>query len=146
MGPPWYKHDCFDNSQNSSYRSSLESDYKINKTAVSDFSKLIIGVVKSTYVNYLKIHTEIVLETGKSETVNLKIKNNAGFLLGKLCIYNKKSKTIWPAEEPNYLFEIYKPPKPQIKLIQCPEPGCNANLNPKNLTRHLRRQHGHHKN
>src|SRR5690606_3548185 len=148
LGPPWYKHGCFDQSSStSSVRSSLAVSYSINDDVFKEGKELIVGIVKTTYVDYQKTHTEIALETGKSEKIELKIKNNAGFLLGKLCIYSKSEKLVWPLEEPNYKFEIYSPPKPskpqqeRHELITCPE--CGDSLNPKNLNKHLRRQHGH---
>jgi len=142
LGPPWYKHACFDEPTSSTSKSSIASSYKIkfSETESGIESNLIIGIVKSTYVDYFKTHTDLVLETGKSERIELKIKNNAGFLLGKLCVFDKESKTIWPIEEPTYIFELYESPKEARELINCPE--CNIKLNPKNLNKHLRRQHG----
>ena len=70
----------------------MASEYEIGNLDYGEDANLVIGVVKSTYVDYQKAHTETVLETGKSENVELKVKNNAGFLLGRLCLYNKKEK------------------------------------------------------
>ncbi len=137
LGPPWYKHDCFDTLP----RTTLVSTYRISGIKENGDLRHVIGIVKSTCVEYLKTYTEVVLETGESENIELKLRNNAGFLLGKLCIYNKKSETIWPVEEPTYIFELYKPAPLSTELINCPE--CNAKLNSKNLNKHLRRQHGH---
>lgn len=151
LGPPWYKHGCFDqSSSNSTVRPSLASSYKLSDEFFLENRELIVGVVNTTYCDYLKTYTEITLETGRSEKIDLKIKNNAGFLLGRLCIYNESDRIIWALEEPNYKFEIYVPPSPKPKsksnthdnheLIKCPE--CGVSLNPKNLNKHLRRQHG----
>lgn len=149
LGPPWYKHGCFDNSSStSSVRPSLADSYNLSVETLFE-SDLIVGIVKTTYVDYLKTYTDITLETGRSEKVDLKIKNNAGFLLGRLCIYNKLEGLVWPMEEPNYKFKIYVAPVPKPnnkvqvnnELIECPE--CGVPLNPKNLNKHLRRQHGH---
>jgi len=150
LGPPWYKHGCFEQPGSaSSVRSSLAVSYSINDAVFQEGQELIVGIVKTTYVDYQKTHTEITLETGKSEKIELRIKNNAGFLLGKLCIYSKSEKLVWPIEEPDYKFEIYSPQKPKPskpqqerhELISCPE--CGVPLNPKNLNKHLRRQHDH---
>ncbi len=141
LGPPWYKHACFDNGQETRSRASLASEYEIGNLDCGEDANLVIGVVKSTYVDYQKAHTETVLETAKSENVELKVKNNAGFLLGRLCLYNKKEKVVWPAEEPGYVFEVRTHKPFSSSLVSCPE--CNAKVNPKNLKKHLRRQHGH---
>lgn len=153
LGPPWYKHGCFEQpSSTPTVRPNLVSSYKISDEFLLEDRELIVGIVKTTYVDYLKTHTDITLEAGSSENLNLKVKNNAGFLLGRLCIYNELEGVIWPLEEPGYKFEIYASPtlkatpKNSIKnnnneLIKCPE--CGVPLNPKNLNKHLRRQHGH---
>lgn len=137
--PPWYKHGCFDTSQEPNSSNDLVSTYQIPDIENTDISALVISIAKSTYVDFLKTHTDVTLETGKSEMIELKVKNNAGFLLGKLCLYNKQSKTIWPIEESRYIFELYKPPTPSNELIHCPT--CNVPLNPKNLKKHMKRQH-----
>lgn len=134
LGAPWYKHGCFDKpSPRSKVRPSLASSYKISEEFLLKNGELIVGIVKSTHVDYLKTYTDITLETGSSEKIDLKIKNNAGFLIGRLCIYNELERVVWPLEEPSYKFELAH--------IKCPE--CGVPLNPKNLDKHLRRQHGH---
>lgn len=141
LGPPWYKHACFDDLGSPTARSNLATIYNANEVTPSQSQALIIGVVKTTHVNHLKTFTEITIETGKSKIIELKVKNNAGFLLGKLCIYNKIIGTIKPIDEPAYIFEVQGTPASPQNLAKCPI--CNTNLNPKNLSKHLKQQHGH---
>jgi len=142
LGMPWYKHQCFDDGQSSEQRSSLELSYGITENIPNGKSKrLVIGVTKSTYVDYSKEYTDVILVTARNESREIKVKNNAGFLLGKLCVHNLSTAEIWPAEEPVYVFTVLDPVKVECpELINCPE--CKVLLNPKNLIKHLNKQHG----
>jgi len=106
LGPPWTKHACFDTSTS---KQNLLTHYKISiDSTVKNWDKqLIIGIVKSTSVDFLKRYTDIQFETGKQDTKNIRLKHNAGFLLGKLCIFDKANAVIWPIEEPSYVFAMY---------------------------------------
>ncbi|EDM65947.1 hypothetical protein PE36_08096 [Moritella sp. PE36] len=137
LGPPWYKHGCFDKPAEGTPKSSLATTYNLSLQAkIKGKPNLFIGVVKSTNVHWSKDYTDIVIETGKNGSKEIRIKNNAGFLLGKLCIYDTSENEMWPVEEPSYKFTAYN-----NGLVKCPE--CRVILNPKNMTKHLRKQHGH---
>ncbi|MGZ8218952.1 hypothetical protein [Methylomagnum sp.] len=148
LGYPWYKHACFsDEISNLTPKLSLAASHNYLSSHNSEKqskSNLIIGIVKSTYFD---IDTDIIFETGNQEVKNIILKHNAGFLLGKVCIYDTNQDRIWPLEEPHHAFSIYKPIAPQndsliyrSDLISCPK--CGVKLNPKNLSKHLKRQHG----
>jgi hypothetical protein len=143
LGPPWYKHGCFDEAQGNGAKNVLSKNYgteQIIKKAEED-ENLLIGIVKSTRVDDSKFFTDITFETGATKCLKLKIKNNAGFLLGRLCILNKEQGEISPIDEPEYLFAIFDPRNRKSgEMIKCPK--CHVRLNPKNLKTHLRRQHG----
>jgi predicted RNA-binding Zn-ribbon protein involved in translation (DUF1610 family) len=150
LGPPWFKHACFDRPATPSVRASLVMEYKLSIESAekdSDFG-LVLGIVKSTDVDVSKRYTDITFETGKQETQIIRLQHNAGYLLGRLCIHDTIKLIIWPVEEPHHIFARYKPPVAQAKKVvvqtadsfNCPE--CGVKLNPKNLSRHLRRQHG----
>lgn len=142
LGPPWYKHACFDAPSIQNIRTNLSAEYKLTIPDVEAGSDpgVIIGIVKSTRVDVLKRFTDISFETGKHETSNIRLQHNAGFLIGKLCIYDTKNAEIWPLDEPSYIYAVYKPPSSISGLLDCPK--CGVKLNPKNLNKHLRRQHG----
>lgn len=143
LGPPWYKHACFDSNTVPNEKLSLVEEYKltIESTEQGKESRLVIGIVKSTRVDILKRYTDISFETGKQETQNIRMQHNADFLLGKLCVHDTINGEIWPVDEPSYIFVIYKTPALQTtELVNCPK--CDVKLNPKNLYKHLRWQHG----
>lgn len=114
FGPLWYKHGCFDQPITATKRSSLADSYKLGK----DVQASVVGVVGTTnaFGGYKKSYDEIELKTGNSETLNLKVKHNSGYLFGnawylsgKLCIFNETAKTIYPIDDPTNLFALYEP-------------------------------------
>lgn len=95
---------------------------------LAEGSSLEIGIAKRTCVEANRNYTDIVLESAELEPTEIRVKNNAGFLLGKLCVLDRSEETIWPFYEPDYLFWLYDaekfgykvPPKkfsPQKSLI-----------------------------
>lgn len=142
LGPPWFKHSCFE-PDNSSQNALLP----VNETNLEFTHDEIIGVVKATHVDVLKSYTKVTVETGKSETVSLRIKNNAGFLLGKLCIYEPSSGRVWPAEEPSYIFGTDKWANrkrnrlAKNNLAICPK--CSKSIKEQNMKNHMRNMHGY---
>ncbi|WKH88807.1 hypothetical protein QYQ40_26830 (plasmid) [Klebsiella pneumoniae] len=160
LGWPWYKHGCFYTDEISSgiYESSLVSA-EIEQS-LTENPELEIGVVKRTWVEPNKNYTDIVLDNGESDAKEIRVKNNAGFLLGKLCVLNPVSEEIWPFYEPEYLFTLHdpekhkyvipppivKPPKrpryeivPGHELVKCSV--CHCELLKKNLNKHMRKVH-----
>jgi ribosomal protein S27AE len=142
LGPPWYKHSCFDAPSTTTTRTSLSAEYKLSGLDIETEAETgqVIGIVKSTRVDILKRYTDIRFETGKREASNIRLEHNAGFLLGKLCIYDPNNAEIRPVDEPSYVYAIYNPSPPNPDLVDCPK--CGVKLNPRNLYKHLRRQHG----
>jgi hypothetical protein len=161
LGWPWYKHGCFSPEENQSgvSRSTLAC---IDHEETSH-EKLEIGVIKRTWVEPNKNYTDIVFEIGENESHEVKVKNNAGFLLGKLCVLNEEAEEIWPFYEPEYKFILHDPkkhkyviPLPIVKTkkktnysilnkknvvrVNCRVCGCK--LQKKNEAKHLRKSHG----
>jgi hypothetical protein len=110
LGPPWHKHACFDTQSTPSTRTNLSIEYKLPLLSVEAKIKtnLIIGVVKSTQVEISKTFTDIIFETGNRKKLNIRLMHNAGFLIGKLCIYDTKLAKIWPIDEPSYIYAVCK--------------------------------------
>lgn len=138
LGPPWFKHACFDDNSTSIGGNCLVDDYK------NEFQKLatvglVLGVVKSTNVNSTKSHTKVIVESGEFESLSLGVKNNAGYLLGRLCLIEEKANYIWPIESPKCMFKILHFRKISTEPIKCPE--CGVEVLAKNMLKHLRRQH-----
>lgn len=144
LGPPWYKHSCFDVSPVHKERGSLFEDYKESFGRFSSAKEIekvegfVIGVTKSTNVDFSKAFTEIEIETGKSSFYRIKIKFNAGFLLSKLCVYDTKNSVVWPLYKPEYKFTVMG--SKFHEFLKCDE--CGVMVNPKNMKKHLSKVHG----
>lgn len=143
LGPPWYKHTCFDITQDSNGTKSLLEDYRlsIGNRQNEKESNLIIGIVKSTRVDVYKRFTDIHFETGKNEIRNIRLQHNAGFLLGKLCVYDEINSEVFPLDETQYIFAIYKAPSLNVDFVKCPKCGISVNLG--EIENHLRLKHNY---
>ncbi|AUO22873.1 hypothetical protein C0058_13120 [Pseudomonas sp. NC02] len=142
LGPPWFKHACFEPDSNikSTLLSASENHYHPTQNEI-------IGVVKASHVDNLKAYTRLTIETGKLDNINLKVKNNAGFLLGKLCVYEPASGRIWPAEAPSYIFGtdkwVNRKRKNLVKNNMTICPKCNKSIKEQNMKMHMRNIHGY---
>jgi hypothetical protein len=121
-------------------KSSLAFTHNIDISSSELTKNQILGVVKSTNVDPHNGFTEIVIETGKSEFIQILLKNKAGFLLGKLCIYSSSTETVWPVDEPNYVFNVFSLRSNLLNQIDCPV--CSAKVSLSNLEDHLMQEHG----
>ena len=94
LGPPWYKHPCLDQAYNPSnkVRSSLVSaeSFKDKKIELG----LILGIIKESNVSFSKQFTITYIESQKIDRYVLLLKYNAGFLTGKLVIYDPYGKSV----------------------------------------------------
>lgn len=138
LGPPWFKHACFASSASSKGRRSLAQEFG-GDTGQLNTEGLLLGVVKSTNVNFDRTHTKVLVECGEYEKLSLGIKNNAGYLLGKLCVIEEKSSLIWPIESSDYPFKILHLKKVSTEPAKCPD--CGVEVLAKNLNKHRRKYH-----
>lgn len=142
LGPPWVKHACFE--PDTSIKSTLLTASENQNFSTHD---KIIGVVKASHVDNLKTYTKLTIETGKSDNINLRVKNNAGYLLGKLCVYESASGRIWPVEEPSYIFGtdkwVNRKRKYLVKKDMTICPRCNKVIEEQNMKTHMRKIHGY---
>ena len=159
LGWPWYKHPCFE-SQKALMEGSQDDMESVTNFQIEDKNQE-LGVVTRTSVEKHKNYTDVVFETGEKEVHELRIKNSAGFLLGKLCIFDLVCQEIWPFFEPDYKFILYDaekhgyvipPPDDRAKkrlasvnkgkpaFVKCPVCGCVLNLSKKR--KHMRKAHG----
>jgi hypothetical protein len=142
LGWPWYKHSCMDrpNSSPSSGRSALVSNSSL--IASRQGKGLIIGIVKEAETSASKRCTVINLETGKDQNVVLLLKNNAGFLVGRLVVYDQKSRIVLWLENNSYAFRVVAPIKAASEgqaPIECPE--CHTVVSVSSLSDHLKVTH-----
>lgn len=154
LGYPWFKHPCFFNGDAGTGKKRLIDDFNFGTLAghKKKYPEYQIGIVKETFVEQFKRFTKVNFQAGRSESTWLEVKSNsAGFLLGKVCVFDSKKKDIWPLDDSEKVFRLFDPdevivlpPKKPIKL----EPGfvrcrrCGVVINKKNLNKHRRKVHG----
>jgi len=150
LGYPWYKHPCLYSNAGSNKKTLLDEIqnldiYKRKETGTN----YIIGIVKETCVEENKRYTDINFQTGKDESCALRLKYNAGFLLGRVCIRDLANRTIWPFHNEEYVFKEYdqnnpvliesvtlrRPKKVKIKWVECPI--CFRKINSKYKRKHM---------
>jgi hypothetical protein len=145
LGPPWYKHPCMDNT----YVAAKGRSPVVTESALARFKQrdgLIIGIVKEAEASALKRCSLINIETGKDQSIILLMKNNAGFLVGRLVLYDQRGKSVSWVEKDDYTFRVIARLKPQpvrpsslVLHIGCPE--CTNKIRADELAEHLKRQH-----
>lgn len=149
LGPPWYKHPCMDQgySPSNDVKSALVTNGSIDSKEIE--SGLILGVIKESDVSYTKQSTISHIETEKNDKYVLLLKHNAGFLTGKLVVYDPKDKLVRLFGDKAYAYgvvAIIESPSNVVvhnEKVCCPE--CDNVLNAKNVNKHLRRQHWFHR-
>lgn len=137
LGPPWTKHGCFESPSEGKAQRTLASDYAIEAVHLQS-SSTPLGIVKSTEVDYEGKSTLVEFHTGRAGHQKIKTKFNAGFLLGKLCMYSLTDKQIWALEEPQYKFAITS--IKNNEMTNCPV--CDVEVTERNLEKHIRKIHG----
>jgi hypothetical protein len=146
LGPPWHKHPCMDNSYGAArgVRSSAVSESVLARFRHRD--GLIIGVVKEAETSASKRCSLINIETGKDKSIVLLIKNNAGFLVGHLVLYDQHGKSVSWVENNSYTFRVITRLRPRharpdslTLSLECPE--CTNKTTVGDVSEHLKRQH-----
>lgn len=147
LGPPWYKHPCMDKTYVAAkgIRSSAVPESALAKFKQSE--GLIIGVVTEAEAATSKRCSLITIETGKDVSIVLLTKNNAGFLVGNLVLYDQRAKSVSWVENDSYTFRVIARLKPRFirpdllaLRIECPE--CNDMIATGDIAEHMKRQHG----
>lgn len=146
LGPPWYKHPCMDNAYVAA--KGIRTPV-VTESALANFKQrdwLIIGVVKEAEASTSKRCSLINIETGKDKNIVLLIKNNAGFLVGRLVLYDQRGKNVSWIEGDSYTFRVIARLKPRLvrpdslaQYIECPE--CLDKVRTADIAEHLKRQH-----
>jgi hypothetical protein len=146
LGPPWYKHCCMD--KNYVAAKGIRS-LVVTEIALTKFRQpegLILGIVKEAEASASKRCSLINIETGKDKSIVLLAKNNAGFLVGHLVIYDQHGKSVSLVENDSYTFRVIARLKPRLvrpdslaRLIECPE--CLTKVKTSEISGHLKQQH-----
>jgi hypothetical protein len=111
-----------------------------------EYDGLIIGVVREAEASGSKRCSMIHIEAGKNQTIVLLMKNNAGFLVGHLVIFDQRGKTVSWVENDSYTFQVIARLKPRplqpislARVVECPE--CLRKVTVGEISEHLKRQH-----
>lgn len=148
LGAPWYKHWCMDAGPSAPLkpRSSLLHDFAIPKERLQP--DLIIGVATEAEPFLSGETTILKVQAGAKDEFDLLIKNSAGFLVGRMVVFDRSFEAIQWIENEMYTFKILAPlhyPKdfdyPRDAMVQCPE--CSSKMKAKNLRKHFRKKHPH---
>src|SRR3989344_4322778 len=144
LGPPWYKHSCFEDSRLKTERSTLFTGTSATVEQINENS--ILGIVKSAEVSHTNESTVIIFETGKNEQYILLMRYNAGYLVGKLALYRQSERTVTVFYEPKYSFAVVTEIHSENKefaineKVICPELDCRVELK-NNIPSHLMNEH-----
>jgi hypothetical protein len=125
-------------------RSQVVTEFALAKFRHRD--SLIIGIVKEAEASASKLCSLINIEYGKDKNTLLLVKNNAGFLVGHLVLYDQRGKSVSWVENESYTFRVITRLKPRFVLpesrarqIECPE--CLNKTRVGDISEHLKRQH-----
>jgi hypothetical protein len=101
LGPPWNKHEHMNFFDQPVQQNSLQAEYNLPNDVQG-----LLTIVKATHVIGQGDHqwTNVILEIGKADIRRLRIRHNADFLFGKLCIYDEQEGAIRPLNDPDLIF------------------------------------------
>jgi len=142
LGPPWQKHPCFTSEDHSSLERIENTDVKECLFAGDAPDDVILGVVTAVEVSSSKKSSVISVQSDESRKHIIVVKNNGGFLLGKLAFVSvDEAKVTW-CDDTKYAYPIIAIHSKQGELFKCPE--CSVTISSKNLRKHFRKaQHFH---
>lgn len=146
LGPPWPKHPCMDSAYVAARGVRSPAVVEADLARFPQRDGLVLGIVKEGEASDSKCCSLINIETGKNINIVLLIKNNAGFLVGRLVLYDQHGGTVSPVENDGYVFNVLARLKPQLtrpdslaRRIKCPE--CDVSIAVGRIADHLKRAH-----
>jgi predicted RNA-binding Zn-ribbon protein involved in translation (DUF1610 family) len=147
LGPPWYKHSCFDNDcVKSGRRTTLCDQYKLKQESRSGPHHLC--VISSSNVSWPKEVTTLTFSVYNGMRFEIIVKGNGGYLIGKLCIYDSSKAVIYPIGEQQYIYAVLaainaSDPEQMNsqRRTEFPCPKCNALVSFTDLQSHMERHY-----
>ena len=140
LGAPWHKHACFNNYERNSETLMPESSNQLYPLSTMENYGGSAGVIRFARVMEDHESTECILETGGEGAYFLDIKNNAGYLLGRLCELENDKHIITPSDAPELKYAITKIKRAK-KLNTTFCHICRSEISLKKLKKHLRLVH-----
>lgn len=97
LGPPWYKHACFDEENTSQVRNSLKASF--HKTQKSFNYKTKIIVISSCVYNEHSGSTRLKANFDSDEVYSFSVRGDARIFVGRLCFVDESVKEVWPVDD-----------------------------------------------
>lgn len=141
LGWPWYKHPCMDKSNSGLRRTRTALGASISIPEGSTGEGFIIGIVKETETFDAKLFALINIETARDRSIILLLKNNAGFLVGRLVVYDQAGERVFLLESQIYSYRVIAQLRPQPSKFGIRCPACGGTVSSQRLSRHLRKKH-----
>ena len=141
LGWPWYKHPCMDTSYASptQLRSTLVSGAKLD--LCKSQPELVMGIVREAEVSLSKRCSLINIEIAADQNLILLMKNSAGFLVGRLVIYEPTKQSVSWFENKTYTFRVVTRMLRQMDETEITCPECQGMTRFSKLPQHLKLAH-----
>lgn len=99
LGPPWYKHACFDKVNTKGNRGKLSKSYESQQKYFSLKAKII--VVASCIYNSISNTTSLKAQFEDNETYSFSVRGDARIFVGHLCFIDESVREVWPIDDHN---------------------------------------------
>lgn len=97
LGPPWYKHACFDTVNASGSRGRLKTSFDGQQKGFSFKTKII--VVASCIYNSHSATTRLKAHFDANEIYSFSVRGDARIFVGRLCFIDPSVKEVWPIDD-----------------------------------------------
>ncbi|XKH61345.1 OST-HTH/LOTUS domain-containing protein [Halomonas sediminis] len=97
LGPPWYKHACFDTGHSTSGRGRLKTSFDGLEKGFGSTIKIVV-VASCVYNNYSGT-TSLKAQFDDSETYSFSVRGDARIFVGRLCFVDPPTKAVWPVDD-----------------------------------------------
>ncbi|MDX5976221.1 OST-HTH/LOTUS domain-containing protein [Vreelandella alkaliphila] len=97
LGPPWYKHACFDNASSSVGKNNLKSIFNIENKTLSRTAKIIVA----DSCSYNSFSSTSMLRAKFSNGIkrSMSVRGDARIFVGRICCIDESTKEIWPIDD-----------------------------------------------
>ncbi|WP_445012030.1 OST-HTH/LOTUS domain-containing protein [Vreelandella stevensii] len=97
LGPPWYKHACFDKEKTSKVRSSLKTNFHETQKSFNYKTKII--VISFCVYNEHSGSTRLKANFDSDEVYSFSVRGDARIFVGRLCFVDESVKEVWPVDD-----------------------------------------------
>lgn len=98
LGPPWYKHACFDTDHsNTTKRSRLKTSFDGLQKGFSSTVKIVV-IASCVYNNHSRT-TSLKAHFDDGELYSFSVRGDARIFVGRLCFVDPPTKAVWPTDD-----------------------------------------------